>query len=327
MILLNGAQGLSATGDVISAFGQFVVGGNYVVGIIIFLVLIIIQYVVINHGAVRISEVTARFTLDALPGKQLSIDADLNAGIIDQDEARERRANVSKEADFYGSMDGAIRFTQRDAMASILITLINIIGGLFIGVFQNGMEAMVALETFTILTIGDGLVTAIPSLLISVSGGLITTRVSGDSDLGEEVGSQLFGDSRPIFFACAVVGGLGLVPGLPTVAFLTLGTALGAIGFAVQRAEKESELEPVVEAPDPDEGTVERATAFLKIGQPGRRDRLWARRYRRRAAGRRFPRSHPIDSEAACPGTGDDRSAGQHHRQPEARGERSTPSC
>ena len=265
LILLNGAQGLSAAGDVISAFGQFVVGGNYVVGIIIFLVLIIIQYVVINHGAVRISEVTARFTLDALPGKQLSIDADLNAGIIDQDEARERRANVSKEADFYGAMDGAIRFTQRDAMASILITLINIIGGLFIGVFQNGMEAMVALETFTILTIGDGLVTAIPSLLVSVSGGLITTRSAGDSDLGEEVGGQLFADSRPIFFACAVVGGLGLVPGLPTVAFLTLGTVLGAIGFAVQRAEKDRELEPVVEAPEPDEGTVERATAFLKI--------------------------------------------------------------
>ena len=265
LILLNGAQGFSAAGDVISAFGQFVVGGNYAVGLIIFLVLIIIQYVVINHGAVRISEVTARFTLDALPGKQLSIDADLNAGIIDQDEAKERRAMVSKEADFYGAMDGAIRFTQRDAMASILITLINIIGGLFIGVFQNNMDGLVALETFTILTIGDGLVTAIPSLLISVSGGLITTRAAGDSNLGEEVGGQLFADSRPIFFACALVSGLGLVPGLPTLAFLTLGTALGAIGFAVQRAEQESELEPVVEAPEPDEGTVERATAFLKI--------------------------------------------------------------
>ncbi len=265
LILLNGAQGLSAAGDVISAFGQFVVGGNYAVGIIIFLVLIIIQYVVINHGAVRISEVTARFTLDALPGKQLSIDADLNAGIIDQEEARERRASVSKEADFYGAMDGAIRFTQRDAMASILITLINIIGGLFIGMFQNDMEALVALETFTILTIGDGLVTAIPSLLISISGGLITTRTAGESSLGEEVGGQLFANSKPIFFACAIVGGLGLVPGLPTLAFLTLGSVLGTIGFAVQRAEKDSELEPVVEAPEPDEGTVDRATAFLKI--------------------------------------------------------------
>ena len=265
LILLDGAQGFSAAGDVISAFGQFVVGGNYAVGIIIFLVLIIIQYVVINHGAVRISEVTARFTLDALPGKQLSIDADLNAGIIDQEEAKERRAQVSKEADFYGAMDGAIRFTQRDAMASILITLINIMGGLFIGMFQNGMEALDALETFTILTIGDGLVTAIPSLLISISGGLITTRAAGDSDLGEEIGGQLFNNPRPIFFACAIVGGLGLVPGLPTLAFLTLGSALGAIGYAAQRAEKERELKPAVEASDPDEGRVERATAFLKI--------------------------------------------------------------
>ena len=265
LILLDGAQGFSAAGDVISAFGQFVVGGNYAVGIIIFLVLIIIQYVVINHGAVRISEVTARFTLDALPGKQLSIDADLNAGIIDQEEAKERRAQVSKEADFYGAMDGAIRFTQRDAMASILITLINIIGGLFIGMFQNGMGALDALETFTILTIGDGLVTAIPSLLISISGGLITTRAAGDSDLGGEIGGQLFTNPRPIFFACAIVGGLELVPGLPTLAFLTLGTALGAIGYAAQRAEKERELKPAVEASDPDEGRVERATAFLKI--------------------------------------------------------------
>ena len=143
LILLNGGEGFGAAGNIIGAFGQFVVGGNYAVGLIIFLVLIIIQYVVINHGAVRISEVTARFTLDALPGKQLSIDADLNAGIIDQDEARDRRVEVGREADFYGSMDGAIRFTQRDAMASILITLINIVGGLFIGMFQNGMEALV----------------------------------------------------------------------------------------------------------------------------------------------------------------------------------------
>ena len=148
----------------------------------------------------RISEVTARFTLDALPGKQLSIDADLNAGIIDQDEARDRRVEVGREADFYGSMDGAIRFTQRDAMASILITLINIVGGLFIGMFQNGMEALVALETFTILTIGDGLVTAIPSLLISIGGALITTRAAADRSLGEDVAGQLFEDPKPVFF-------------------------------------------------------------------------------------------------------------------------------
>src|SRR2546428_3801322 len=168
LILLNGSQGMAAAGDVIRAFGQFVVGGNYAVGIVVFLVLIVIQYVVINHGAVRISEVTARFTLDALPGKQLAIDADLNAGIIDQQEARERRAEIGKEAEFYGSMDGALRFTQRHAMASILITLINIIGGLFIGCFQFGMPVAAELTTFTLLTIGVVHVTANPSLLISI---------------------------------------------------------------------------------------------------------------------------------------------------------------
>ncbi len=210
LILLNGGGGVGAAGDVIGAFGQFVVGGNYAVGLIIFLVLIVIQYVVINHGAVRISEVTARFTLDALPGKQLSIDADLNAGIIDHEEARQRRVEVGREADFYGAMDGAIRFTQRDAMASILITLINIIAGLFIGVFQGGMDVLVAAETFTILTIGDGLVTAIPSLLVSIAGAMITTRAASDTSLGGEVGTQLFANPTPIFFACGIVGGLGL---------------------------------------------------------------------------------------------------------------------
>src|SRR5262247_3954987 len=200
LILLHGNEGMSAAGEVIRAFGQFVVGGNYAVGVVIFLVLIVIQYVVINHGAVRISEVTARFTLDAMPGKQLSIDADLNAGIIDQHEARERRAAVGREAEFYGSMDGAIRFTQRDAMASILITLINIIGGLFIGVFQFGMPVVTALTTFTILTIGDGLVTAIPSLLISIAGGLVTTRAASDFSMGQEVSMQLFSNAKPVYF-------------------------------------------------------------------------------------------------------------------------------
>ena len=240
-------------------------GGNYAVGLIIFIVLIVVQFVVINHGAVRISEVTARFTLDALPGKQLSIDADLNAGIIDQDEARDRRAEVSQEADFYGSMDGAIRFTQRDAMASILITLINIVGGLFIGMFQNDMDFLVALETFTILTIGDGLVTAIPSLLISVAGGLITTRAATESSLGEEVATQLFRNPRPVLFASGIVGGLGLVPGLPTMSFLILEGALGVVGWMASAAAARRAAEPEVQASEPDDGTVERATAFLKI--------------------------------------------------------------
>src|ERR1051326_7770424 len=181
LILLNGNSGTSAAGEVIGAFGSFVLGGNYVIGAVIFLVLIAIQYVVINHGAVRISEVTARFTLDALPGKQMSIDSDLNAGLIDESEARSRRKQLAAEAEFYGAMDGATRFTQRDAVASILITTINIVAGFLIGVLQHGMDFRKALQTYTVLTIGDGLVTVIPALMISISGGLIVTRASSDT--------------------------------------------------------------------------------------------------------------------------------------------------
>ena len=196
LILLHGAEGEDAAGRVIQSFGQFVVGGNYLVGIVVFLVLIGIQYIVINHGAVRISEVTARFTLDAMPGKQMSIDADLNAGLIDEREARERREQISREAEFYGAMDGAIRFTSRDAVASGLILAINIVGGLLIGVFQFDMPLADAARRFTILTIGDGLVTAIPSLLISVSGGIITTRAASESNLGEDVATPAVPESR-----------------------------------------------------------------------------------------------------------------------------------
>jgi len=265
LILLNGNQGLSAAGDVIRAFGQFVVGGNYAVGIVIFMVLIVIQYVVINHGAVRISEVTARFTLDALPGKQLAIDADMNAGIIDQQEARERRAEIGKEAEFYGSMDGAIRFTQRDAMASILITLINIIGGLFIGVLQFGMPITSALTTFTILTIGDGLVTAIPSLLISIAGGLVTTRAASEVSMGENITAQLFSNPKPLYFGCGIVAGLGAIPGFPKFSFFFLAGLLGFVAFTLQKAAKLREGMPVEKEPRDGAATPEKATSFLKI--------------------------------------------------------------
>src|SRR5216117_3182119 len=266
LILLNGSQGMSAAGDVIRAFGQFVVGGNYAVGIVIFLVLIVIQYVVINHGAVRISEVTARFTLDALPGKQLAIDADLNAGIIDQQEARERRAEIGKEAEFYGAMDGAIRFTQRDAMASVLITIINIIGGLFIGVFQFGMPVMTALTTFTVLTIGDGLVTAIPSLLISIAGGLVTTRAASDLSLGQEVSMQLFSNPKPVYFGAGIVAGLGLIPGFPKFSFFFLAATLGFIAFTLAKAAAQREAASTADVTQKNAAdTSERATSFLKI--------------------------------------------------------------
>src|SRR5712692_10032933 len=190
-ILLHGNEGTSAAGHVIEAFGQFVVGGNYVVGFVIFLALIAIQYLVINHGAVRTAEVTARFTLDALPGKQMAIDADLNAGLIDESQARARREQIAREAEFYGAMDGAARFSQRDALANILITAINIIAGFLIGVFQLNIPFQQALKTYTILTVGDGLVTMIPSLLVSVAGGLVFTRTSTDKTIGVDLARQL----------------------------------------------------------------------------------------------------------------------------------------
>ena len=185
-ILLHGAEGASAAGRVIEAFGQFVVGGNYVVGFVLFLALIAIQYLVVSHGAVRTAEVTARFTLDAMPGKQMAIDADLNAGLIDEAQARARRERIAHEAEFYGAMDGAARFNQRDALATILITAINIIAGFLIGVLQQGVPFQEALKTYTVLTVGDGLVTMIPSLLVSVAGGMVVTRASSDSTLSED---------------------------------------------------------------------------------------------------------------------------------------------
>ena len=231
LILLNGHTGTAAAGDVIQAFGNFVVGGNYIIGAVIFLVLIAIQYVVINHGAVRISEVTARFTLDALPGKQMSIDSDLNAGLVDEATARRRRRELAAEAEFFGAMDGASRFTQRDAVAGLLITGINIIAGLLIGVLQHGLDvAKAPLQTYTVLTIGDGLVTVIPALMISISGGMITTRASSDNRLGVEFQKQVFGNAQPLLLASGVMIILALLPGLPKIPFILLGSGLGTLG-------------------------------------------------------------------------------------------------
>ncbi|HEV2202052.1 MAG TPA: flagellar biosynthesis protein FlhA [Bryobacteraceae bacterium] len=237
LILLQGNSGTRAAGRVIEAFGNFVVGGNYIIGVVIFLVLIAIQYVVINHGAVRISEVTARFTLDALPGKQMSIDADLNAGLIDESEARGRRKQLATEAEFYGAMDGASRFTQRDAVASILITAINIIAGFLIGVLQHGMDLERALETYTVLTIGDGLVTVIPALMVSVCGGLIVTRATSDNQLGSEMRRQIFSKPQPLLLTAGVLVTMAMFPGLPTVPFLMLGTGVGYWGWRLRQGQ------------------------------------------------------------------------------------------
>jgi len=251
LILLNGNTGTTAAGQVIGAFGSFVVGGNYIIGAVIFLVLIAIQYVVINHGAVRISEVTARFTLDALPGKQMSIDADLNSGLIDETEAKRRRKQLATEAEFYGAMDGASRFTQRDAVASILITGINIVAGFLIGVFQHGMDFQKAIETYTVLTIGDGLVTVIPALMISISGGLIVTRASSDARLGVEFQRQIFGNSQPLLLAGGVLLAMAALPGLPMLPFLVMGGGAGAIGWKMRQAENRLTRDSAKEARPP----------------------------------------------------------------------------
>jgi flagellar biosynthesis protein FlhA len=250
LILLNGNTGTGAAGAVIQAFGAFVVGGNYVIGVVIFLVLIAIQYVVINHGAVRISEVTARFTLDAMPGKQMSIDSDLNSGLIDEHEARTRRRTLATEAEFYGAMDGASRFTQRDAVASIIITVINILAGFLIGVFQHGLDFQRALETYTVLTIGDGLVTVIPALMISISGGLIVTRASSDTNLGLELQKQVFGNPRPLFLASGVLIAMAAFPGLPKIPFLVLGGGVGAMAWRLrQKTATAEKVKPPATAP------------------------------------------------------------------------------
>jgi flagellar biosynthesis protein FlhA len=236
LILLHGNEGTEAAGRVIESFGQFVVGGSYIVGFVIFLVLIVIQFIVVSHGAVRISEVTARFTLDALPGKQMSIDADLNAGLIDEDEARERRKRIAQEADFFGSMDGAVRFTKRDAIASIVIVVINIIGGFLIGAIAHDMPLMEALQTYTILTVGDGLVSAIPALFISVTAAVIATRASSQTQLADEVATQLFSDPKPLVLSAGVLLVIALLPGFPFLSFFLLSLGVGAIALTVARS-------------------------------------------------------------------------------------------
>ncbi|MBZ5659238.1 MAG: flagellar biosynthesis protein FlhA [Acidobacteriia bacterium] len=232
-ILLHGNEGTATAGTVIASFGQFVVGGNYVVGFVLFIALIAIQYLVINHGAVRTAEVAARFTLDALPGKQMAIDADLNSGSIDEKEARARRAKIAQEAEFYGAMDGAARFSQRDALATILITAINILAGFLIGVFQLNIPFQDALKTYTILTVGDGLVTMIPSLLVSVAGGLVVTRASSDKTVGVDLIRQLFSRKAPLRIAAGVMFLLALIPGLPKFPFFL---AAGVVVWLASRA-------------------------------------------------------------------------------------------
>ncbi|VVE70583.1 flagellar biosynthesis protein FlhA [Pandoraea captiosa] len=229
VVLLEGHTGPDAAGKVIEAFGHFLVGGNYAVGIVVFIILVVINFMVITKGAGRIAEVGARFTLDAMPGKQMAIDADLNAGLIGEEEARKRRAVIAQEADFYGSMDGASKFVRGDAVAGLLIMLINIIGGLIVGVVQHNLDLGTAAKNYTLLTIGDGLVAQIPALVISTAAGVVVSRVATDEDVGQQVVSQLFSNPQVLGITAAILGLMGLIPGMPHFAFLVLALGLGAL--------------------------------------------------------------------------------------------------
>ena len=242
VVLLEGHTGSAAAGKVIESFGDFVIGGNYAVGLVVFAILVIINFVVVTKGAGRVSEVSARFTLDAMPGKQMAIDADLNAGLCSQDEARLRRSEVSQEADFYGSMDGASKFVRGDAIAGILILFINMIGGLLIGIFQHDLAAGVAMKNYTLLTIGAGLVAQIPSLVLSTATAIIVTRVSTSESMSSQVFSQMFNDPRALIVSAVIMGLIGVIPGMPNVAFLTIAAIAGGLAYVLHQKQRQVDI-------------------------------------------------------------------------------------
>ncbi|MHC1480532.1 flagellar biosynthesis protein FlhA [Frateuria aurantia] len=259
VVLLHGHAGPGAAGKVIQAFGEFVIGGNFAVGLVVFTILTIINFVVITKGATRVSEVTARFTLDAMPGKQMAIDADLNAGLLTQDQARTRRQEVRQEADFYGSMDGASKFVRGDATAGILILLINIIGGFFVGVLQHHLAVSEAARTYTLLTIGDGLVAQIPGLLLSIATAIIVTRVSQAQDMGQQLLTQLMGQPKALYVAGVVLCVMGMIPGMPNVAFLLLGSLCGGGAWLLERRrEAEAKVQAKTKAEEASKPAPER---------------------------------------------------------------------
>ena len=259
VVLLEGHTGPDAAGKVIEAFGHFLVGGNFAVGIVVFVILVVINFMVITKGAGRIAEVGARFTLDAMPGKQMAIDADLNAGLIGEDVARKRRAEVAQEADFYGSMDGASKFVRGDAVAGLLIMVINVVGGLIVGVAQHGLDISVAAKNYTLLTIGDGLVAQIPALVISTAAGVIVSRVTTDEDVGQQLMGQLFSNPQVLFLTAGIIGLMGLVPGMPHVAFLIISGGLVYLGRRL--LQKTAAAEYAAKAPPPSAAAAEPADA------------------------------------------------------------------
>lgn len=265
LILLHGDEGIYAAGKVIGAFGSFVVGGNYLVGIVVFIIIVAIQYIVIARGAHRASEVMARFTLDKMPGKQLSIDADLNAGLITEAEALARRRRLDQESEFFGTMDGAIRFTAYEPQVMIIITLVNIVGGLLVGVFQKGMDIATAAQNFTILTIGDGLMAAVPSLLVTVSGGIMTTKAASDCALGEDITEQTVFNSRPVMLTGIGIALLGLVPGLPKISFFMVAGFFLFLSTRVNRFKEAERVRVEAEAQEKVPPPPEKIESLLKV--------------------------------------------------------------
>jgi flagellar biosynthesis protein FlhA len=251
IVLLEGHNGPAAAGKVIEAFGHFLVGGNFAIGIIVFMILVIINFMVITKGAGRVAEVSARFTLDAMPGKQMAIDADLNAGLIGEDEARKRRSDVSRESEFYGSMDGASKFVRGDAIAGIIIMLLNVVGGLIVGMAQHDLPLAKAAEVYTLLAIGDGLVAQIPGLIISIAAGLVVTRVSDDRDMGQQFSMQVFSNPKTIAITAAIIGLIGLIPGMPNLVFLIIAGGLAWVTWKVSNKQKRVVETPVKVAPPP----------------------------------------------------------------------------
>jgi flagellar biosynthesis protein FlhA len=249
VVLLEGHTGPDAAGKVIEAFGHFLVGGNFAVGIVVFIILVVINFMVITKGAGRIAEVGARFTLDAMPGKQMAIDADLNAGLIAEDVARKRRAEVGQEADFYGSMDGASKFVRGDAVAGLLIMVVNVVGGLIVGVAQHGLDISVAAKTYTLLAIGDGLVAQIPALVISTAAGVIVSRVTTDEDVGQQLMGQLFSNPQVLFLTGGIIGVMGLIPGMPHISFLIISGGLVWLGR--RQMQRTAHAANAIKAPPP----------------------------------------------------------------------------
>ena len=272
LILLYGDQGLGAAGNVIQAFGTFVLGGNFVIGVIVFMIIVMVNFSVITKGSGRIAEVAARFTLDAMPGKQMAIDSDLNSGLISEDEAKKQRAELSQEAEFYGAMDGAAKFVRGDAMAGIVITFVNILGGFFVGIVQGGMNWLEAAETYTLLTVGDGLVSQIPALIVSTSSGIIVARAASGADLGTEVGGQLTKYARPLILSSGVAWLFAFVPGLPFIPFMVLGTGTLILAIQAQETQEEAAVEEAKaiaheeqEALPPPPGSTEEVKSLLGV--------------------------------------------------------------